>query len=190
MPPLETPPPPEIPVWQYFTFGLFCRQRQHLAYEYFLTENFWRGGAVSTLPNPAKLEDHPLSAVRDCLFNLFAGYPSYQIRTAGKENSDTGCVVGILSVERMGAVCMSDVSWSDGGAPGQILRNSKSANSHRFIDRHLTVTAYIWAAPRYVDSGRYLGAGWGEKCACLTPRSWRLPGGDIFETSALGMITY
>jgi len=29
------------------------------------------GGVVSTSPNP-QLEDHPSSAVRDCLFNLFA----------------------------------------------------------------------------------------------------------------------
>ena len=30
---------------------------------------FLRGGVVSTSPNPPKLEDHSLSAVRDCLFN-------------------------------------------------------------------------------------------------------------------------
>ena len=32
---------------------------------------FLRWGVVSTSPNP-KLEDHPLSAVRDCLFIIFA----------------------------------------------------------------------------------------------------------------------
>jgi hypothetical protein len=32
---------------------------------------FLRRGVVSTSPNP-KLEDHVLSAVRDCLFNIFA----------------------------------------------------------------------------------------------------------------------
>jgi hypothetical protein len=29
-------------------------------------------GIVSTSSNPPKLEDHPFSAVRDCLFNIFA----------------------------------------------------------------------------------------------------------------------
>jgi hypothetical protein len=29
-------------------------------------------------PRPApKLEDHPLSAIRDCLFNIFTAYPPY-----------------------------------------------------------------------------------------------------------------
>ena len=39
MPPLETlpPSPPEIRVGEYFTSGLFCLQRKHLAYEYFVT---------------------------------------------------------------------------------------------------------------------------------------------------------
>ena len=32
--------------------------------------NVLQGGVVSTSPNP-KLEGHPLSAVRDCLFNTF-----------------------------------------------------------------------------------------------------------------------
>ena len=33
MPPLETLPPPEIQVGEYFTSGLFCLQRKHLTYE-------------------------------------------------------------------------------------------------------------------------------------------------------------
>jgi len=33
---------------------------------------FLRRGVVSTSPNPPNLEYHPLSAVRDCLFNIFA----------------------------------------------------------------------------------------------------------------------
>ena len=32
---------------------------------------FYREGLLAPRPTP-KLEDHPLSAVRDCLFNLFA----------------------------------------------------------------------------------------------------------------------
>ena len=64
-------PPWKIRVGEYFISGLFCLQRKHLAYEYFLTFCFSLGGVVSTSPKP-KLEDHPLSAVRDYLFNLFA----------------------------------------------------------------------------------------------------------------------
>ena len=71
MPPLETLPPPEIRVGECFTSGLFCLQRKHLAYEYF--KNFVFHGEELLAPRPTpKLEDHPLSAVRDCLFNIFA----------------------------------------------------------------------------------------------------------------------
>jgi len=37
----------------------------------FLNRNVLREGLLATRPNP-KLKDHPFSAVRDCLFNLFA----------------------------------------------------------------------------------------------------------------------
>ena len=37
----------------------------------FLNMDVLQGGVDSTSPN-SKLEDHPLSAVHDCLFNLFA----------------------------------------------------------------------------------------------------------------------
>jgi len=33
---------------------------------------FLRQGVVNASPNPPMLEDHSLSAVRDCLFNIFA----------------------------------------------------------------------------------------------------------------------
>ena len=39
--------------------------------QYFLTWMFYREGLLAPHPTP-KLEDHPLSAVHDCLFNLFA----------------------------------------------------------------------------------------------------------------------
>ena len=73
MPPLETLPtnPRGIRVGEYFTSGLFCLQRKHLACEYFITFCFSRGGVVSASPNP-QAGGHPLSTVRDCLFNLFA----------------------------------------------------------------------------------------------------------------------
>ena len=51
------------------TSGLFWLQRKHLAYEYFLIPPP-RGGVASASPKP-KLEDHPLSSVCNCLFNLF-----------------------------------------------------------------------------------------------------------------------
>ena len=41
------------------------------ACECFLTKFFYREGLLAPRPTP-KLEDHPSSAVRDCLFNLFA----------------------------------------------------------------------------------------------------------------------
>ena len=41
------------------------------ACKYFLTWMFYREGLLALRPTP-KLEDHPLSAVHDCLFNLFA----------------------------------------------------------------------------------------------------------------------
>ena len=56
---------------EYFTSGLFCLQRKHLAYEYFKTVCFHGEELLAPRQTP-KLEDHPLSAVRDCLFNLFA----------------------------------------------------------------------------------------------------------------------
>ena len=70
MPPLETLPP-EIRVGEYFTSGLFCLQRKHPAHEYFSTIFFHREELLAPRPTP-KLEDHPLSADRDCLFDLFA----------------------------------------------------------------------------------------------------------------------
>ena len=38
----------------------------------FLNISFYREGLLAPRPT-TKLEDHPSSAVRDCLFNLFAG---------------------------------------------------------------------------------------------------------------------
>ena len=67
--PLETlPPSPEIRVGE---SGLFCLQSKHPVCECFLNFFFYREGLLAPRPTP-KLEDHPSSAVRDCLFNLFA----------------------------------------------------------------------------------------------------------------------
>ena len=42
------------------------------SYEYFLTIFFFHGEALLAPRPTPKLEDHPSSAVRDCLFNIFA----------------------------------------------------------------------------------------------------------------------
>ena len=46
-------------------------QRKHPACECFVTGLFYREGLLAPRPT-LKLEDHPLSAVHDCLFNIFA----------------------------------------------------------------------------------------------------------------------
>ena len=51
--------------------GLFCLQRKHLAMWVSLNIVFHGEVLLASRPTP-KLEDHPSSAVRDCLFNLFA----------------------------------------------------------------------------------------------------------------------
>jgi hypothetical protein len=51
--------------------GLFCLQRKHLVLWVFLNMGFHEEALLEPRPTP-KLEDHPLSAVRDYLFNLFA----------------------------------------------------------------------------------------------------------------------
>ena len=63
IPPLKTLPPgdPSGGV-------MFCLQKKHLAYV-FRNKGFLRRGVVSTSP---KLDDHPVSAVCNCLFNIFA----------------------------------------------------------------------------------------------------------------------
>ena len=64
-------PLPEVRVGEYFTSGLFCLQRKHLALWIFNNMDFHGESMLAPRPTP-KLEDHPSSAVRDCLFNLFA----------------------------------------------------------------------------------------------------------------------
>ena len=46
-------------------------QSKHPACECFLTKFFYREGMLAPRPT-SKLDDHPSSAVRDCVFNLFA----------------------------------------------------------------------------------------------------------------------
>jgi len=49
----------------------FCFQRKHLDLRVFLNMGFHGEALLAPRPTP-KLEDHPSSAVRDYLFNLFA----------------------------------------------------------------------------------------------------------------------
>jgi hypothetical protein len=43
---------------------------------------FYGEGLIAPRPTP-KLEDHPLSAIRDCLFNIFAASLLYNIKAGG-----------------------------------------------------------------------------------------------------------
>ena len=69
-----TPSPPEIRVGEYFTSGLFCLQRKHLAYEYFITFCFSRGGVVSASPNPQAVGP-PLVGCPRLLIQFIRSYP-------------------------------------------------------------------------------------------------------------------
>jgi hypothetical protein len=70
------PPTPRFFQWS-LTFGLLLRSCQRISpsprrFETFRNTLLFCGeGLLSPRPIP-KLEDHPLSAVRDCLFNIFA----------------------------------------------------------------------------------------------------------------------
>ena len=69
--PPRNAPPPEIRVGEEFTSGMFCLQYKHPACECFLTQFFYREGLLPPRQTPT-LEDHPSSAIRDCLFNLLS----------------------------------------------------------------------------------------------------------------------
>ena len=68
--------PSEIRVGEYFTFRLFCLQRKHLAYEYFLTFCFSRRGVVSASPNP-QAGRAPLVGCPRLLIQFSRSYPPY-----------------------------------------------------------------------------------------------------------------
>jgi len=68
--PRNTPPsgdPSGVVV--YLRIVLSPKESSHLCV--FLNISFYREGLVAPHPTP-KLEDHPSSAVHDCLFNIFA----------------------------------------------------------------------------------------------------------------------
>jgi hypothetical protein len=63
--------PTENRVGEYFTSGFLCLQRKYFAFEYYITFVFHGEELLAPRPTP-KLVDHPSSAVRDSLFNVFA----------------------------------------------------------------------------------------------------------------------
>jgi hypothetical protein len=61
-------------LWQ-FTTGLFCLQRKHLTWQVFHNIGVFLGEELLA-PRPTHyLDDHSLSAVRGCLFNIFKKIP-------------------------------------------------------------------------------------------------------------------
>ena len=62
---------------EYFTSGLFCLQRKHLAHEYFITFCFSRGGVVSASPNPQAVGP-PLVGCPRLLIQFIRSYPPYR----------------------------------------------------------------------------------------------------------------
>jgi len=71
VPPLETLPTGD-PSGGVIYLRIVCLQRKHLTLRIFLNIGFHGETLLAPRPTP-KLEDHPSSAVRDCLFNSFAG---------------------------------------------------------------------------------------------------------------------
>ena len=90
MPPPETLPPPEIRVGEYFTSGLFCLQRKHLAYEYFKTFCFSRGGVVSASPNPQAIGP-PLVGCPRLLIQFIRSCPPYRRPFLHPQPEDAPC---------------------------------------------------------------------------------------------------
>ena len=88
--PRNTPPSPEIRVGEYFTSGLFCLQSKHLAYEYFKTVYFSRGGVVSASPNP-QAGGPPLVGCPRLLIQFFRSYPPYRKPLLHPQPEDAPC---------------------------------------------------------------------------------------------------
>ena len=90
MPPLKPLPPPKIRVGEYFTSGLFCLQRKHLACEYFITFCFSRGGVVSASPNP-HAGGPPLVGCPRLLIQFICSYLPYWRLLLHPQPEDTPC---------------------------------------------------------------------------------------------------
>ena len=75
--------PPPVP-------GLFCLQRKHLAYEYFITFCFSRGEVVSASPNP-QAGGPPLVGYPRLLIQFIRSYPPYRRPFLHPQPEDTPC---------------------------------------------------------------------------------------------------
>ena len=75
---------------EYFTSGLFCLQRKHLACEYFLTFCFSRGGVVSASPNP-QFGGPPLVGCPLQFIQFIHSYPPYRRPYLHPQPEDAPC---------------------------------------------------------------------------------------------------
>ena len=69
---------------------LFCLERKHLAYEYFLTFCFSRGGVVSASPNP-QAGGPPLVGCPRLLIQYIRSYPPYRRPFLHPQTEDEPC---------------------------------------------------------------------------------------------------
>ena len=75
---------------EYFTSGLFCPQRKHLACEYFRTFCFSRGGVVSASPN-LQAGRPPLVGRPRLLIQFIRSYPPYRRPFLHPQPEDAPC---------------------------------------------------------------------------------------------------
>ena len=75
---------------EYFTSGLFCPQRKHLAHEHFITFCFSRGGVVSASPN-TQAGRPPLVGCPRLLIQYIRSYPPYRRPFLHPQPEDAPC---------------------------------------------------------------------------------------------------
>ena len=85
-------PLPEVRVGEYFTSGLFCLQRKHLALWILLNMGFSRGGVVSTSPNPPA-GGPPLVCCPRLPIQFIRSYPPYRRPFLHPQPEDAPCRV-------------------------------------------------------------------------------------------------
>jgi len=137
--PLETLPPGE-PSGGVVYLRIVLSPEEASCLQVFLNINVLQGGVVSNSPKP-KLEDHPLSAVHDCLFNLFAatihkgGRSSIRnLRTRHAEVTVTHYTLqkGVLHVQNWvctpvspqeGMCDLAYIGWCIQGDPLRVMQN-------------------------------------------------------------------
>jgi len=73
-----------------FTSRFFCLQRKHLAFWILLNKSFQKEVLLAPRPTPS-LGGHPLSSVRECLFNIFAATRPYWRAFLHSQPEDAPC---------------------------------------------------------------------------------------------------